>query len=203
MPVVDLSKFGTRLPSQVVLDSNVSIHVLDSAGLNVNSTVTPISADLLRIVRLIRELRQQRVTTVVTPTVVSEMLHVAARGRYQHLVRTMPPSEMQERYGQVIRHWGQLYKRDGAILTELMTKLEALPRILYLSEVLFVEPLTPTLGQDDGFMTELLRLSKRYGLDSNDARILLEAQSLDIPHIVTLDRDMQRAAQDFTVYTWL
>lgn len=115
----------------------------------------------------------------------------------------MSSHEKHVRYGQEIRHWSQLYKLDGAILSELMTKLEALPRILYLSEVLFIEPPTPTLGRTDGFLMELLRLSGRYGLDSNDARILLEAQSLGIPHIVSLDRDMQRAAPDFTVYTWL
>lgn len=201
--VVNLSEPGTQWPSHVLLDSNVGIHVLEIAGLSVTAAELSLSPDLLRVVRLIRELRQQRATAIVTPTVVSEMLHVATRGHCQYLVRTMSSHEKHVRYGQEIRHWSQLYKLDGTILSDLMTKLEALPRILYLSEVLFIEPPTPTLGRADGFLMELLRLSGRYGLDSSDARILLEAQSLGIPHIVSLDRDMQRAAPDFTVYTWL
>lgn len=43
----------------------------------------------------------------------------------------------------------------------------------------------------------------RYGLDSSDATILIEAARLGILSIVSFDRDMRRAAIDFDVYTWL
>jgi len=50
---------------------------------------------------------------------------------------------------------------------------------------------------------ELIRLVGRYGLDTNDALILMEASRLGISAIVTMDRDMRRALPDFDIYTWV
>lgn len=50
---------------------------------------------------------------------------------------------------------------------------------------------------------ELIDLVGAYGLDSNDASILLEARQLGLADIITLDADMQRARRDFDIYTWL
>lgn len=50
---------------------------------------------------------------------------------------------------------------------------------------------------------ELVHLVGKYGLDSNDAVILMEAQRCGVADIVTVDRDLLRAPADFTIYTWL
>ena len=42
----------------------------------------------------------------------------------------------------------------------------------------------------------------RYGVDTNDAVIRLEARRAGISAVATLDPDMRRAAADFDIYTW-
>ena len=41
-----------------------------------------------------------------------------------------------------------------------------------------------------------------YGLDPNDAAILMEVQQIGVNDIVSLDVDMQQAQRNFTIYTW-
>ena len=50
---------------------------------------------------------------------------------------------------------------------------------------------------------ELIHLVGRYGLDTSDAAILLEARRAGVIDLVTLDLDWRRAHVDFDVHTWL
>ncbi len=42
----------------------------------------------------------------------------------------------------------------------------------------------------------------RYGLDTSDCLILMEAARLGVRSVVTMDRDLLRAQSDFDIYTW-
>jgi predicted nucleic acid-binding protein len=53
------------------------------------------------------------------------------------------------------------------------------------------------------FRDELLDRMVRYGLDTSDTMIVLEAERLGLDGIVTMDRDMRRAVVDFDIFTWI
>lgn len=201
--VVNLSIAGAQWPESIIVDCNVAVHVLRISGLRLLAEAPAMSPDPSRIWWMLGELRHRETRMVVTPTIMSEVVHVVTRAGYQHLVRTLSVAQMLHRYGRVFRHWSQLYKHDASILTSIIAEMEDLPELLKATGLIFVDPTRDVNDWSVDFLPELLQISKRFGLDSNDARILLEAQSLGIPHIVSLDRDMQRAAPDFTVYTWL
>lgn len=90
------------------------------------------------------------------------------------------------------------------ILQNLLPKLEQLGQLLITSGLLLLTPdeLGPiTSGRT--YDEELVHLVGTYGLDSNDALILMEAQRYGVIDIVTLDADLRRAQADFNIYTWL
>ena len=96
-----------------------------------------------------------------------------------------------------------MYKRDDSILHDHAPSLERMRLRLANYNVVVVAP--EDLGPIPSgrlFDEERVRLIGRYGLDTNDALILMEASRLGISAIVTLDRDMRRALPDFDVYTW-
>ena len=107
-------------------------------------------------------------------------------------------------YGRPIRSWADLYKQDAAILQAFQPRLHGLRQRLTGSGLLFLAP--DTLGSipsGRSYDEELVHLIGTYGLDSNDALILMEAQRYGVTNIVSLDTDLQRAQADFTIYTWL
>ena len=68
--------------------------------------------------------------------------------------------------------------------------------------VLAPDELGPS-SSGQAFDEELVHFVGTFGLDANDAAILLEAERHGLTDIVTLDADLQRAQRDFTIYTWL
>ncbi|MFT4036668.1 MAG: hypothetical protein QM692_00705 [Thermomicrobiales bacterium] len=185
------------------MDTSVVLPVLQGS-IDLTKPEAPLGLHEQRAAQVIANLQHNRVRSFVTPTVVAEYLHAAIRGRYQHEIATTSTSEMVARFGTRTRSWTQLYKHDPTILRGMEPQFRNLRSVLRANGIGFIDPIDyPPPPNWRGFIPELLDLSLRYSLDTNDARILLEAQSLGIPHIVTLDRDMQRAAPDFTVYSWL
>lgn len=93
---------------------------------------------------------------------------------------------------------------DATILQDFLPELEELRLLLSANGLLFIAP--DQLGfivTGRSYDEELVHLVGTYGLDSNDALILMEAQRYGVTDIVSLDADMQRAQADFNVYTWL
>lgn len=75
---------------------------------------------------------------------------------------------------------------------------------LLAANIAFADPsdLDP-ISSGQRYDRELLDLVVRYGLDTSDATILMEAMRIGVQSIVSFDRDMQRALTDFDIYTWL
>lgn len=202
--VVNLSFPVARFPASVVLDTSVVLPAFQHALGERGRTGATLVRDQQRAHQLLANLRRANVLGIVTPTVVAEYMHAIIRGRYEHAIRTVSAAELRTTYGTSSRSWTRLYKRDPGLMHDVAPQLRALFPVLDANGIGFLDPtdFDPPSGWR-GFIPELLDFSLRFSLDTSDARILLEAQSLGIPHIVTLDRDMQRAASDFTVYTWL
>ena len=49
----------------------------------------------------------------------------------------------------------------------------------------------------------LSRIRSSYGIDTNEALILMEASRLGVRSIVTMDGELLRARADFDILTWL
>ncbi len=82
--------------------------------------------------------------------------------------------------------------------------LENVRQLFVANSLLFILPehLGP-IASGRRFDDELVHLVHTYGLDSNDALILMEAQRFGVSDIATLDADMRRASTNFNLYTWL
>jgi predicted nucleic acid-binding protein len=186
------------LPDPIVVDANVVTARL-LASYSGHHRLGPPRAD-----RFFADLIANSAVGIVTPMVFNEIIHVALKIRYQGELSAYR-TNLVARYGTRGRYtWLDLYKLDPTIIQRYAVGLEQLRQLLVANNLLVI-------GHDDlgaipsGFPydQELVRLVGRYGLDSSDAAILLEAQRAGIPNLVTLDRDMQRASVDFDVYTWL
>jgi predicted nucleic acid-binding protein len=130
-------------------------------------------------------------------------VHVAVRSKYKQ-ERSRLRATLQRTYKRPIDSWLDLYKQDEAILQAFLTDLEQLRLRLIASGLLFVPPegLGP-IASGRSYDAELVHLVGTYGLDSNDALMLMEAQRIGVHDIVTLDADMRRAQADFNIYMWL
>lgn len=157
-----------------------------------------------RAAALFRQLHSAGTRTLLTPTGYKEVLHSAIRTVYRES-RGAYRSPLQSHYGREGGFsWLDLYKLSPAILQQQSALLHTLRTSLLLERVSVLDP--GDLGtnpQSKLFEEELLDLVVRFGLDSSDAMILLEAARVDVPRIVSLDPDMTRAAAEFDVYTWL
>jgi len=199
--VVDLSVPGSRLPDPIVVDTNLIVERLIVPFLG----ALPVSAaaNPARARWFFRELVATNGTGIVTPTAFGEVVHVAIATKYRHETTRLGAAALQK-YGRPIRGWHDLYKADATILQGFRGDLDRLRQLLIANGLLFVTPdeLGP-IASGRGYDEELVRLVGTYGLDSNDALILMEAQRYGVTDVITLDADMQRAQADFDIYTWL
>lgn len=149
-----------------------------------------------------RELSEKQVTAIVPPTAYSEFLHTMIRFRYERELRERR-AEIRERYGARITSWTGLYKRDSSVLRHHVLELERIRAGLASNHISVISPneLAP-LRSEQQFDKELIRMVGRYGLDTSDCLILMEAARLGVRSIVTMDRDLLRARDDFDIYTW-
>ena len=194
----DLSVAGHYLPDRVVIDSNlIVVHLLAAFP-------TPDPVVAARAAWLFGGLVSGATLAIVTPTIAAEVFHIAVKARYRAelpnhglaLARALP--------GRKRFDWIDLYKLDPTILQRFGPALQRLRQVMLRYNLYFLQPddfqpMPPEAPTEEA----LLDLMSRYGLDSNDAAILLEAQRAGITSIATLDRDLQRAAPGFDIYTWL
>lgn len=139
---------------------------------------------------------------IATPTALSETFHVAIKAAYRGELANHQAA-LAARYGPR-RRYDRLdrYKLDAGILRRFATELEE-PRwrLVVLGLRLLAPddlgPIPSGLPHDEA----MVRLLGRYGLDTSDTAMLLEAQRAGVLAIVGLDKDMRRAEVDFDVYT--
>lgn len=199
--VVDLAIPGTRFPDPIAIDSNLLVERLAVPFLGALPRYATVHAQ--RVEQFFLELAAAGGTGIVTPTVFSEFVHVAIRIKYQLEFNHLSPTARRGS-GRLLRGWHDLYKRDATILQAFQPVLDQFRAALIANNMLFLAP--DELGPIPSGRTydeELIHLVGTYGLDSNDAAILMEAQRCGVMDIATLDVDMQRAQQDFNIYTWI
>lgn len=197
--LVDLNQPGTVLPQVIAADSNVVITWLESSS--------PRFARLRevgQVVALFHTAQTQGISIVLTPFAFSEVVHSSVKALYGR-ARVQYQSRLQSHYGRPAGFsWLDLYKIEPDVLRQNQLVLEQLRAHLQAARVVL-----PDLGDFASlpsartFTLDLVRLVGRFGLDTYDAAILIEAKRLGIDAIVSFDRDMRRAAADFDVYTWL
>jgi hypothetical protein len=200
--VVDLSVPGAVFPDPIVVDTNLLVERLIYPFLGLLPGATP---QPVRATQFFRGLAARRGSGIVTPTVFNEFVHSAVHLRYkQELLKLGGTPNQIQRYGRPINNWKVLYKIDPGILHAFAPDLLLLRQILIGNGMLVLAPdeLGPTRS-GLAFDEELVHIVGTFGLDANDAAILLEAERYGVTDIVTLDADLQRAQKDFTIYTWL
>ena len=194
----DLSSTDNAIPQSAILDSNVVI-AWQAASFHDDQ-----SPDALRATAFMRALATSEQQAVLTPTAYSETVHATIKAIYQRS-RSDHRSALTARYGRPGGFsWRDLYKLSPTILQLQAPALAELRQRLLAVNIALLDH--SDLGHPRGerrYDRELLDLVVRYGLDNSDATILMEAMRIGVDSIVSLDRDMQRAAADFDVYTCL
>jgi len=196
--VVDLSTPSRQIPDLMVVDTNLIIaHLL--AHLH-----SPLPRTAARASYVFQTLQTINGIGLVTSSTLNEVVHFAIKAKYRlevqsHLANLVAAYPNRSRFD-----WIDLYKIDPGILRRFGPDLEKLRQHLVENNLLFLQPEdwspVPVGATRD---SELVRVIGRYGLDSSDASLLLEAQQAGVFSVVTLDPDLTRSAADFDVYTWL
>ena len=196
--VIDLSTEDVSWPDPIIVDSNLVIANFQHFFPRQDHHRVDRATTFFR--RLLTNSQQG----VLTPTAYSEVLHIAVKNVYEQLYRGNRAT-LRQQYGAQIDGWQDLYKQDPTPLRELAHNLYELRKSLLAYNVVIIEP--DDLGFSPGSNSEqpedrLIERMIRYGLDSSDAMITLEASRLGIEAIVSMDRDMLRAVIDFDIYIW-
>jgi predicted nucleic acid-binding protein len=196
--VVDLAAPGHQIPDLLVVDTNLIIaHLMAHMH-------SPHPRTASRAAYLFRALQASNGIGLVTSTSLNEVLHFAIKAKYRlevqsHLADLTAAYPNRSRFD-----WIDLYKIDPGILQSFGPDLERLRQHLIGSNPLFLQPEDwSPVSAGDSRDSELVRVIGRYGLDSSDAALLLEARQAGIFTVATLDPDLTRSAADFDVYTWL
>ncbi len=202
--ILDLSFPGILLPLTIIIDSNL---IVARFLRSYYYTTHPLEAE--RAGQFFRLLSSSNGVGLVTSTVANEVFHLVLKAKYRAelpnyqtaLSARFPALPTRQRARKF--DWLDLYKLTPTIAQDLEDDLLALRRRLLDTGLLFVQPsdLAP-LPLNRTLEEETIALMTRYGLDSNDAAILSDAQRAGATAIATLDRDLQRAQADFDIYTW-
>ena len=190
--VVDLSVVGPAFPDPIVVDTNLIVEHLIVPFIPV-LPASPLRVNAQRAGLFFHTLIVTNGTGIVTPVVFTELVHAAVRFKYnQERLRLGPGARGAS--GRPITDWLALYKQDETILQAFLPDLEQLRRLLIASGLLFLSPeeLGP-IASGRSYDEELVNVVGTYGLDSNDALLLMEARRYGLTDIITLDMDMQRA----------
>ena len=195
--IIDLVGAGLRLPDAVLLDTSVVIPrflpKLRTPGPN-------LVLSQARVRALLADIAAQGAIAFVASTTFAELAHLVLRLRYDE-DRFVYPNPAT---GRPFPSWKQLYKQRPGLARSYAASIEALRLALAAADILVLQAndLGP-IASGRRFEQELIRLVRRYRLDSADVAILLEARRAGITTVVSEDPDWRRVASDFDVYTWL
>lgn len=196
--LVDLSEPGEPFPDTIVLDSNVVVTWMEQFHSRRQRR------ELFQAIAFFRRMRQAGRQAILTPTAYGEVIHAAIKVMYVR-ERVSQRAALTAHYGRLGGFsWLNLYKIDPTILQAQADVLEEWRERLLAGSIVLLDPsdLGP-IPSGQRYDRELLDLVVRYGLDTSDATILLEAMRIGVHSLVSFDRDMQRAVADFDIYTWL
>ena len=194
--VIDLTRPGVVIPDVVLLDTTVVVTGFVALG-RPPSAVSARSR--VRVAAFLATMAARRTLAFVAAASFLEVTHLILRTRFANdLPRYPNPAS-----GRPFPSWTRLYKARPALVRRYAADVERLRRAI---EVAGIEVLQPAnlgpIASGRRFEEELIRLIRRYRLDSADAAILMEARRAGIDSVVSDDPDWRRAGRDFDVYTW-
>jgi len=194
--VVDLTQSRVQIPDPVVVDTNVLVEWIHTAQ-------PQPSLRALRARSFLQRLVTANQSAILTPTGYSEFLHFVILARYKSVFRQQGKVALTARYGVSISDERRLLKQEPSILQQYAVELNLLVGSLTDANVAIAEPdeFGP-IPSGRSHQQELLHLVTHYGLDTNDALILMEASRLGVRSIVIINGDLLRARADFDIYTW-
>jgi predicted nucleic acid-binding protein len=197
--LIDLSEPGHQIPIDLAVDTSVVVALFQTFFSRSLPRQTSQATDFFRWLGQI----DHRV--ILPPTGYRELLHVAVRHHYEQELKTQRENFSVE-LGFRPSSWKDLYKRRPSLLQRHAADLALIREGLIANNVIIAGPEDlngSSVTSRQPFRELLVDIMVTYGLDSNDASILLEAQCLGLNAIVTMDQDLQRALPDFDIYTWL
>jgi hypothetical protein len=200
--VRDLSVASTRLPPRLIVDSSIIIDWLLTAAALPAAPVRTMAQH--RANRFVARLRADRATGLVTAVVLNEVLHFVLKSWF----RAEVPNhriDLGSRFPEVRRPgWEHLYKTRSDLVGRFSSGFDEILRLMVGNRLIVLQP--GDLGDvpsGRAIEGELVRAMSRYGFDSNDAAILLDAKRAGVAAVASSDADFRRAQLDFDVYTWL
>lgn len=195
--VIDLNRPHIELPETMLLDTSVAVPAF--LPMLRRSGPAPDLA-LARASAFLDELRFQSVAAYIAPASFIELAHLIVRRRFTHDLPKYPNPTT----GRPALNWTRLYKARPALIRQCAADIERLRATIETAgtQILQSTDLAP-IPSSRRFEQELIRLMRRYRLDSGDVAILIEASRAGIGAVVSEDPDWRRASRDFDVYTWL
>lgn len=187
---------GGPLPDLILLDTSIVVTGFVAMGRSGAES----AMRRARVTSLLAAIAAQRGLAVIAAATVTELVHLILRLRYAADLPTYPdPSTRRP-----LTSWTQVYKRHPGLVRTYSADIEALLLALATADILILQPadLGP-LASGRRIEEELIRLVRRYRLDSADGAILIEARRAGIASVASEDPDWRRAARDFDVYTWI
>lgn len=201
--VHDLSRAASPLPRRLAVDSSIVIDWLLTVTRFTSQPPPPTLAQH-QASRFVDRIVAERATGLVTPMSLNEVFHFVLKSRYRAELPNYRP-DLIARYPNVRRHsWEHLFKARSDLIRQFAPGLDRVRHLMLGNRLLVLQPdhlgdIPSGRALDD----ELVRTMERYGLDSNDAAILIEARRAGVSAIASSDPDLRRARLDFDVYTWL
>jgi predicted nucleic acid-binding protein len=197
----DLSA-GASLPPDFVLDTNILFEVLRPSQSVQNNRALSVFHTL-----------QSNSTMVgfVSPISVQELFHVHLRNSLKATLK-QNWSQFQPGISREFPHitsvtqanWTHLLKAYPAQVRGLSGDFAKIVKSLRALNLYIIQPQELSwTSSSPPYEDELRDYMTRFGCDSADAAILLDASQIGVRHIVTLDRDFRNAKSHFEVYTWL
>lgn len=195
--IVDLNRSGVRLPDAIVLDSSVVVPQF----LPLLRTPGPVlAASQARVSSLLAAVASQGTLAFLTASSFTELAHLVLRKRFTDDLAVYPDPAT----GRALPSWTRLYKQQPNLIRNYAGDIEALRLALEAVDIEILQPddLDP-IERGRRYERELIRLVRRYQLDTADVAILIEARRAGVESVVSEDPDWRRAARDFELYTWL
>jgi predicted nucleic acid-binding protein len=195
--VIDLNDPKIVFPSLMLLDTSV---IASGFVPNLRTPGSFSARSRAQIASMLTAIRAQGSLVLIATTTWVELAHLVIRAGYQRDMATHPSPAT----GRPFPSWAGLYKQHPRLVRTYAADIERLRLVLVANDVEVLQPQDLGLiASGRRFEEELIRLVRRYRLDSADVAILLEARRAGITSVFSEDPDWRRAARDFEVYTWL
>lgn len=184
--IVDLNRSVVRLPDAMLLDSSVIVPLF----LPILRRSGPVLAASQARVSSFLAAASQGTLAFIAQSSFAELAHLVLRKRFTDDSAAHPDPTT----GRPLPSWSRLYKQRPELTRRYADEIGAFRLALAAVEIEILQPddLGP-IGRGRRYEHELIRLVRRYRLDSTDAAVLMEAQRAGIESVVSEDPDWRRA----------